>query len=52
VFWFSAEHPVLRPLSAVNVPLRIVVADGLLLRDIVMISSNAGAFRGMQVCTE
>jgi len=35
--WFRSEYPVLRPFTAVNIPLRVVVPDGLLFGDVILI---------------
>ena len=48
-FWFSTQHPILGPLSTVDVPLRVVVPYGFLLRDVVGVARESSALGRWEV---
>lgn len=48
-FELCADDPVLGPFAAVDVPLRVVVADGLFFGDVVGVAREACTFGGWEV---
>lgn len=48
-FELGADDPVLGPLAAVDVPLRVVVSDRLFLGDIVGVARESCAFGGRKI---
>ena len=49
VFWISTENPVLRPFTAVDIMLRIIIPYGLFLWYIVVITSKPRSFGGWKI---